>query len=70
MSHEVAVRDAAAKLHAEILAAQAAGYRVAYPSLLDGLLSIAVSETAKVAQTDTQQATFGSPRRTAKPPAE
>jgi len=45
---ETAVRDTAAALHAAIKSAVDAGYRIGWPSSPDGLLSIAVSETAKV----------------------
>ncbi len=45
---ENAVRVAAAALHDAIVAAQAAGYRIQYPTALDQLKAIPISETSKV----------------------
>lgn len=45
---EKAVRDAAAALHDAIFAAKKSGLNVAWPARPEGLLTIAVSETAKV----------------------
>lgn len=50
MTKDVAVREAAQALRAAIGEAEAAGYRVAWPSTAGGLGSIAVSETARVAE--------------------
>lgn len=48
MSIENAVREAAAALHATIVAAEAEGYRVAWPLTAAGLPAIAISETGKM----------------------
>lgn len=45
---EQAVRDAAHKLHQAIEDAKAAGYRIFWPHIHDGLTSIAISETGAV----------------------
>jgi hypothetical protein len=45
--HEKAVRDAAAALHEAITDARAAGLVVGWPLRVDGLTTMAISETAK-----------------------
>jgi hypothetical protein len=49
---EKAVRDAATALHGAIIEARAAGFRVDYPTLVDGLPTIAISQTGKLAKAD------------------
>lgn len=58
------VRAAATALHDAIVAAQAAGYLVPFPRMLDELNRIAISETGKVKPAETPKvATFGSPKK-------
>jgi hypothetical protein len=49
-SPDQAVRDAASALKAAISAATSVGYRVEWPSRVEDLDAVAVSETAAVAQ--------------------
>lgn len=44
---EKAVRDAAASLHSAIADARKAGFAVVWPRTVEGLASIAISETGK-----------------------
>ena len=53
---EKAVRDAAASLHAAIVDARKAGFAVVWPRAVDGLTSIAISETGKVAPAEPSRA--------------
>jgi hypothetical protein len=70
MDHQKAVADAAATLLAAIQAAQAAGYRVDFPTY--ALSSVAVSETKKVAPASAEPETPPVPvlGRRNPPPAE
>lgn len=45
-NQERTVREAVAKLHTAIVSAEAAGYVITLPSRANGLLSIAISQTA------------------------
>ncbi|HEY4724325.1 MAG TPA: hypothetical protein VII92_20890 [Anaerolineae bacterium] len=66
-SEDTVVRDAAVKLYEAIISATKAGYRVAWPTIVDGLPAIAVSATAKVKEPTPKPATFGSPKSTIPP---
>ena len=67
VSEDIAVRDAAVKLYETIATATKAGYRVAWPAIVDGLPGIAVSATAKVKDSTPKPATFGSPKPSSPP---
>lgn len=68
-SSEHAVREAAAKLHKAIAAAESEGYRVTWPSNAAGLVGIAISETAKVKPAAEAKTPARAAAETAKPAA-
>lgn len=64
---EKAVRSAAAALHGAIAEARQAGLAVVWPSTVDGLTSIAISETKRAAVSSKPIAKAASPKPTDKP---